>query len=394
MITLLRKLFIKDYKNVNNPKVRERHGILAALGGVFINLLLFTFKLIIGLLTVSMSIISDALNNLTDLFSCFVNLFGFKIASKPADKEHPYGHERVEYIAGMIVSFIIVAVAILLGYTSIMKLIQHDSELDFSNSTWAFVILGGAILAKLLLGFFYYGIGKAINSVTLKASMQDSLNDVLCTSAVLIATIIQFFFRELWWLDPAMSIVVALFILYSGIKMIFETASPLIGLSPDSEFVKTILDDIRSRDGVLGIHDLVIHSYGPTKVFITIHVEVDGYSDMFVAHDIIDNIEDEISHKYGVELTIHMDPIDTKNKEIPLLKEKITSILEGIDKDIKFHDLRLVAGPSHTNILFDVVVPPNTKINIDELSKKVVESVDHLNKCYHCIIKIDQNYLD
>lgn len=221
MITLLRKLFIKDYKNVNNPKVRERHGILAALGGVFINLLLFTFKLIIGLLTVSMSIISDALNNLTDLFSCFVNLFGFKIASKPADKEHPYGHERVEYIAGMIVSFIIVAVAILLGYTSIMKLIQHDSELDFSNSTWAFVILGGAILAKLLLGFFYYGIGKAINSVTLKASMQDSLNDVLCTSAVLIATIIQFFFRELWWLDPAMSIVVALFILYSGVKMIF-----------------------------------------------------------------------------------------------------------------------------------------------------------------------------
>ncbi|MPM57116.1 Ferrous-iron efflux pump FieF [bioreactor metagenome] len=394
MITLLRKLFIKDYKNVNNPKVRERHGILAALGGVFINLLLFTFKLIIGLLTVSMSIISDALNNLTDLFSCFVNLFGFKIASKPADKEHPYGHERVEYIAGMIVSFIIVAVAILLGYTSIMKLIQHDSELDFSNSTWAFVILGGAILAKLLLGFFYYGIGKAINSVTLKASMQDSLNDVLCTSAVLIATIIQFFFRELWWLDPAMSIVVALFILYSGVKMIFETASPLIGLTPDSEFVKTILDDIRSRDGVLGIHDLVIHSYGPTKVFITIHVEVDGYSDMFVAHDIIDNIEDEISHKYGVELTIHMDPIDTKNKEIPLLKEKITSILEGIDKDIKFHDLRLVAGPSHTNILFDVVVPPNTKINIDELSKKVVESVDHLNKCYHCIIKIDQNYLD
>ncbi len=394
MITLLRKLFIKDYKNVNNPKVRERHGILAALGGVFINLLLFTFKLIIGLLTVSMSIISDALNNLTDLFSCFVNLFGFKIASKPADKEHPYGHERVEYIAGMIVSFIIVAVAILLGYTSIMKLIQHDSELDFSNSTWAFVILGGAILAKLLLGLFYYGIGKAINSVTIKASMQDSLNDVLCTSAVLIATIIQFFFRELWWLDPAMSIVVALFILYSGIKMIFETASPLIGLSPDSEFVKTILDDIRSRDGVLGIHDLVIHSYGPTKVFITIHVEVDGYSDMFVAHDVIDNIEDEISHKYGVELTIHMDPIDTKNKEIPLLKEKITSILEGIDKDIKFHDLRLVAGPSHTNILFDVVVPPNTKINIDELSKKVVESVDHLNKCYHCIIKIDQNYLD
>ncbi len=394
MITLLRKLFIKDYKNVNNPKVRERHGVLAALGGVFINLLLFTFKLIIGLLTVSMSIISDALNNLTDLFSCFVNLFGFKIASKPADKEHPYGHERVEYIAGMIVSFIIVAVAILLGYTSIMKLIQHDSELDFSNSTWAFVILGGAILAKLLLGLFYYGIGKAINSVTIKASMQDSLNDVLCTSAVLIATIIQFFFRELWWLDPAMSIVVALFILYSGIKMIFETASPLIGLSPDSEFVKTILDDIRSRDGVLGIHDLVIHSYGPTKVFITIHVEVDGYSDMFVAHDVIDNIEDEISHKYGVELTIHMDPIDTKNKEIPLLKEKITSILEGIDKDIKFHDLRLVAGPSHTNILFDVVVPPNTKINIDELSKKVVESVDHLNKCYHCIIKIDQNYLD
>lgn len=394
MVTLLRKLFIKDYKNVNNPKVREKHGILAALGGVFINLLLFGFKITIGLLTFSMSIISDAFNNLTDLFSCFVNLFGFKIASKPADKEHPYGHERVEYIAGMIVSFIIVAVAILLGYTSIMKLIQHDSELDFTNSIWVFVILGGAIVAKLLLGLFYYGIGKSINSIAIKASMQDSLNDVVCTSAVLIATVIQFFFRDLWWLDPAMSIAVALFILYSGIRMIFETASPLIGLTPDSEFVKNIIDNIKARKGVLGIHDLVIHSYGPTKIFITVHVEVDGYSDMFVAHDLIDNIEEEISHKYGVELTIHMDPIDTKSKEMPILKEKITEILEVINKDIKFHDLRLVAGPSHTNILFDVVVPPEIKIDIDELNKKVVESVDHLNKKYHCIIKIDQNYLD
>ena len=204
MITFLRKLFIKNYKDIGNQKVREEHGILAAIGGIIINLVLFSIKLLIGIFTLSMSIISDAINNLTDLFSCLVNLVGFKFANKPADKDHPYGHERIEYIAGMIVSFVIVAVAILLAYSSVTKLISQEDVVKYN--IWTFVVLGVAILAKLLLGYFYYGLGKAINSVTLKASMQDSFNDAISTGAVLIASLIQYYYPSAWWIDGGISL--------------------------------------------------------------------------------------------------------------------------------------------------------------------------------------------
>ncbi|MFA7385302.1 MAG: cation diffusion facilitator family transporter, partial [Bacilli bacterium] len=284
MITFLRKLFIKNYQNTTDPKVRKSHGVFAAIGGIIINLLLFAFKLTIGLLTFSLSIISDAINNLTDLFSSFVNLFGFHIASKPADKEHPFGHQRVEYIAGMIVSFVVLAIAIMVGYTSISLLIEADkNRLDFSSGIWAFIILGVSILLKIFLGLFYNGLGKAIDSVALKASMQDSLNDVYCTVAVLIATIVQYFYPQFWWLDLAMSLGVAFFITYLGIKMIIETASPLIGSTPDKELVKNIVADIKAHEEVLGVHDLLAHTYGPNKIFVSLHVELDGYQSMFTA---------------------------------------------------------------------------------------------------------------
>ena len=394
MITFLRKLFIKDYKNTLDPKVREKHGVLAALGGIVVNLLLFTFKLLIGLLTFSMSIISDAINNLTDLFSCFVSLFGFKIANKPADKKHPYGHQRVEYIAGMIVSFVIIVIALILGYSSISLLIESDANrIDFSNATWMFVILGGSILFKLFLAFFYHGLGKAINSVALKANKQDSINDIICTTAVLIASIIQFYIPSIWWLDLAMSLGVSVFILYSGIKMVIETASPLIGLTPDEDLVKNVLEGIKSYRGVLGVHDLAIHSYGPNKTFVTIHVEVDGYSNMFEAHDLVDKIEEEIASKYGVEITIHMDPIDTKNKELPILKQQITSILNEIDSSYTFHDLRLIVNKDNTTVLFDLVVGEDKHLNLKTLNRKITKRVNGLDKKYRCSIRIDQNYL-
>ena len=227
MVTLIRKIFIRDYKNVEDSKVREKHGLVASIGGILTNVVLFSIKFVIGLLVASISIISDAINNLTDLFSNIVSLIGFKIANKPADKKHPYGHERVEYITGMIISFIIIAVGIVLGYTAVNKLIAHEVTSEYTIAS--FIVLGVAILGKILLGLFYRGMGKAIDSVSLKASMQDSFNDCISTGLVLICALIQYFVGDsVWWLDPAMSIGIALFIVYSGIKLVLETSSPLM----------------------------------------------------------------------------------------------------------------------------------------------------------------------
>lgn len=393
MITLIRKIFIKDYKNVEDVKVREKHGTVASIGGILTNVILFVIKFVIGLIASSISIISDAINNLTDLFSNFVSLIGFKIANKPADKKHPYGHERVEYITGMIISFVIIAVGIVLGYTAVEKLINHDVTSSYSSA--AFIVLGIAILGKVLLGLFYRGMGKAINSVSLKASMQDSFNDVISTGLVFICALVQFFVGDsVWFLDPVMSIGIACFIIYSGVKLVLETSSPLIGLSPDHEFVKGLVDDVLSHDGALGVHDIVCHQYGPTKKFVTLHVEVDGYKNVMDLHDFIDNIETEMRNKYKCEITIHMDPIDTKNEEIPMLKGKITEILAQINKEITFHDLRLVAGPTHTNVLFDVVCPPIKGLESKEVCKTLQSEIKKIDPKYNCVITVDNSYIE
>lgn len=391
MITFLRKLFIKDFNNVNDPKVREKHGLLASIGGIVTNIVLFAIKLIIGLFAGSMAIISDAVNNLTDLISCLVSLFGFKMANKPADDDHPYGHERIEYITGMIVSFIIIAVALILIYTSVTSLINQSVDSVFSIAS--FIVLGVAIIGKVLLGLFYNGLGKGINSVSLKASKQDSFNDAISTTVVLIAALVKYFVPSLWWLDPALSILIGLFILYSGIKLVGETVSPLIGLTPDSEFVQNLVKDVEAYEGVLGVHDVICHSYGPNKVFITLHAEVDGYGNIMEIHDLMDLIEFQIGKKYGAELTIHMDPIDTKNPEIPLLKGKIEKTLNGISERITFHDLRIVAGPTHTNVLFDLVIPNSLEDRKEEVIKSLRIAINELGDKYFLVIKIDSAFI-
>ena len=392
MVTFLRKLFIKNYQNVEDEKVREKHGVLASITGIVINTILFVIKLLIGIFTASISIISDALNNMTDFGSSIVSLLGFKLAGKDADREHPYGHQRIEYITGMITSFIIILVAGLLIYNSILTLVNQDSSTSYS--IWAFVILGISILLKLVLGFIYSGLGKAINSVALKANRQDSFNDAISTSIVLIASIIQYFFVDLWWLDSSVSLLVALFILYSGIKMIKETASPLIGEVPDLNLIQTIVKDIKSYDGVLDVHDVMFHSYGPTKTFMMCHVEVDGYKDMFKSHDLIDNIEKEISNKYKILLTIHMDPVDTKSEEIPKLHEIISKTLQNLDKNLSFHDLRVVTGPTHTNVIFDVAIPIGVKENKLTITKTLRDEIYKYDSKYILVINFDDNYID
>lgn len=392
MVTFLRKLFIKNYQNVEDEKVREKHGVLASIIGIVFNTILFVIKLLIGIFTASMSIISDALNNMTDFGSSIVSLLGFKLAGKDADKEHPYGHQRIEYITGMITSFIIILVAGLLIYNSVLTLVNQDSSTSYSIR--AFVILGISIVLKLILGFIYSGLGKAINSVALKANRQDSFNDAISTSIVLIASIIQYFFVDLWWLDSSISILVALFILYSGIKMVKETASPLIGEVPDFNLIQKIVKDIKSYDGVLDVHDVMFHSYGPTKTFMMCHVEVDGYKDMFKSHDLIDNIEKEISSKYKVLLTIHMDPVDTKSEEIPKLHEIIEKTLQNLDKNLSFHDLRVVSGPTHTNVIFDVAIPIGVKENKLTITKTLRAEIRKYDSKYNLVINFDDNYID
>ena len=391
MTKLLRKLFIKDYLNVNDPKIREKHGILASFVGIITNLILTTFKILIGIITASISIIADALNNLTDMASCIVNLFGFKLANKPADKKHPFGHERIEYIAGLIISFIIIVLAVVLGYTSVLKIINQTN--DTNINVWTFIILGGAILVKIWQSFFYRSLAKTINSVSLKASAQDSLNDVISTAVVLVVSIICYATNGQVNLDSYAGILVALFIVYSGIKLVIETANPLIGISPDDELVKKVVDDILLYDGVLGIHDLMCHSYGPTKVFMTIHVEVDSSVDVLVSHDLIDNIENEVGKKHNLMLTIHMDPIDTKSEETIKLKEQTNKILNNLDSSLTFHDFRIVKGETHTNVLFDVVMSFESKLSEDDVINYLKEEFNKISKKYNLVIKIDRDYV-
>jgi cation diffusion facilitator family transporter len=392
MITFLRKLFIKNYDKVGDEKVRDAHGILAATLGAIINIILVAFKLAIGILASSQAIISDAINNSSDLFSNAVTIFGFKLSNKAPDKRHPYGYQRSQYIAGMVVSFTIVAASLILIYQSINSLIAHDSNREIN--IYVFIVLSIAILLKLLQGLIYRGLGKAINSEVLKANMFDSLSDSVSTFVVLIASIIEFYNPDLWWVDGSTSLVVALFVFYGGVKMIMNTASPLIGITPNSDYVKKIIKDVLKVKGVLGVHDVMCHSYGPTKVYITLHCEVDGYVDAFKSHDVVDNVEKMISKKYGVFITIHMDPIDTKNKNFPMYKKQIREVLDRIAPGLKFHDLRAVEGPTHTNLIFDIVVPFKFKYKDSDVKRLVTEGLRKKNKKYNTVLEIDKDYLN
>lgn len=386
----MRKLFIRNYADVADRKVRMKHGLLAGAGGIIINLLLFSFKLLIGMLTFSLSIISDAINNLSDFFSCFVSIIGFKMAGKPADKGHPYGHERIEYIAGMIVSLVMVGAAVLLGYNSVVKLLDGGSDTEYN--IWAFAVLAAAVVIKLFLGYFYYGLGKAIDSVSLKASRTDSLNDAVATSVVMIAAIVQYFVPNLWWIDGGMSLAVSCFILYSGIKMVVETASPLLGAPADKDFVNCVINDIMSYNGALGVHDVMCHAYGPTKKFMTAHVEVDGYADTFATHELIDKIEKELGNKYGLLLTLHMDPLDTKCEKLAALKSKLSVILSEIDACLTFHDLRMVEGNDTSNIVFDILIPADCKLSPEFISAAVNEKINEIDPDYTVVLTLDNDY--
>lgn len=400
MINLFRKLFVKNYKDTENPKVREAHGKLATIVGIISNLLLFVAKFLIGFFSGSIAIIGDSFNNLSDMGSSSITLFGIHMASKPADEDHPYGHERIEYISSLFVSVLILIIGFELITESVTTFIEVWNSttapvMNFSYVT--IIVLVISIIVKLWQGLFNKKIGKLINSLPLEATASDSINDVISTSAILVATIISMIFKEIMLfghyisLDSIMGIGVAIFIIIAGIKLIIETINPLIGVGPDSEFVKKIVKDIESFEGILGTHDIICHMYGPTTCFMSVHAEVDCMSDINVSHDIIDNIEKFIKEKHNVELVIHMDPIDVHSEEIKEYKEIVGNVLLEFSEEMSFHDFRIVKGDTHTNVIFDCELPYKLKDKKDLIKNSIQEELSKLGEIF-VVINFDICY--
>jgi cation diffusion facilitator family transporter len=388
MTNLLIKLFVKDNQNISNFQVRERYGKFAGIVGIISNFLLFSIKITVGILFNSIAITADAINNLSDSGSSLVTWVGFKISGKPADAKHPYGHARMEYISGLIVSFVILVLGLQLIQSSVSKIINPQAAEFSIISVVALVI---AILIKLWQCMFYRKIGKVINSTTLIATSVDSGNDILATSAVLIAAIVT---RLTGFnLDGYMGVVVALFILTTGVRLVMDTISPLLGTAPTKELVDSIYKKILSYDSIMGLHDLTVHSYGAVQSFASVHCEVSAEQDIMVSHDIIDNIERDFLKDQGIHLVIHLDPIITDDAKTNELKAVVENLIEDISPKIRMHDFRVVWGVSHSNLIFDVVVPFDFQLSDDELVKFITDKIYEIDINYHSVIMIDHDYV-
>ena len=388
MNDLLCKWFVKDYKNTEDPAVRERYGKFAGVVGILSNLVLCTAKILIGIISGSIAIIGDGINNLADASSSVITLIGFKLASMPEDKDHPYGHARYEYITGMVVSILIVLVGVELGQTSIDK-VMNPQPLDFS---WTIVlVLVLSIAIKIWQALFNIKIGKKINSMTLAATGADSRNDVISTTVVLISVLVGEFTGIT--IDGYMGCLVALFIIWSGIGLVKETISPLLGEAPSDELVSDIRGLALAPEAILGVHDLVVHNYGPGKVFASIHIEVDADGDLMESHDLADDIEREAAEKLGIMLTCHLDPIklnDPLVNQMMALTAEVVGETEGITNA---HDLRVVPGVTHTNIIFDIVMEHGCKYSEEEIHAIFEKKIKEVNDKYCVVINFDKSYI-
>lgn len=387
----LRKLFIKDYQDTQNPTVRFRYGLVAGIFGIISNALLCVFKLIVGIIGNSITIIADAINNLSDAGSSVVTLVGFKLSATPPDNDHPFGHARYEYITSLLVSVTVLFIGILLLKSSIEKCITPE---EVSVSVYTYVVLGVAIAMKLVQMLIYLDFSKAINSGALKASAADSRNDVLATVAVLISTIVIDVAGDKISpkvsVDGIMGIAVSAFIIVSSILLIKEAMSPILGEKPPKELVDKITAKILSYDGVIGVHDLVVHSYGENHCFVVAHVEVPADVDITKSHDVIDNIEHDFWNEMHVRITIHMDPVDTKNRQLAVLKLRAQNAIANLDENLSLHDFRLVSGQTHTNMLFDVVIPYGSKITLDDVKDALKKEFGNDPVKYFFVIDMDR----
>lgn len=387
MTKLLIKRFIKDYENTQNSDVRTAYGKFSSIVGIVCNAILFISKLIVGTLSASVSITADAVNNLSDASSSIISLLGFKLASRPADEEHPYGHGRYEYLSGLMVAVLIMVIGVELFKSSLDKVL-HPSAVEFS---WVTVgVLAFSILLKTWMALFNTKTGKMINSNTLIATAADSRNDVITTGAVLVAAILSHFIG--FELDGWMGLGVAVFILYSGFGLVKDTLDPMLGKAPENEQVEEIRQKILSYPSVLGTHDLMVHDYGPGRQFASVHVEMAAEGDAMKNHDVIDNIERDFMNDEGLHMIVHFDPISTKDNTVNDLRIWIGEKVKEIDERLTIHDLRIVYGITHTNVIFDCVVPHNMDMTDKEVKKAINDMVKEKYPTYYCVITIDKSY--
>lgn len=389
MIEGLVRRFVPDCDNVKDPAVRERYGMLSGGVGICLNLLLSAGKFFAGMVTGSIAITADAFNNLSDAGSSVVTLVGFKLAGQKADDGHPFGHGRMEYLAGLLVSLLILMVGVELGKSSIEKII-HPEAVDFSPVSAA--ILVAAILVKLWMCYFNRRLGQRIGSSAMAATATDSLSDAVATSAVLLGTLVGAFTG--WKVDGWLGVAVAIFILRAGWGAAKDTVDPLLGTSPDPELVDDIHQVVLSHEQVVGMHDLVIHDYGPGRRMCSFHAEVPEKADIMAAHDAIDHIEREIYEKFGVETTIHMDPIATDDEQVNQLRNQVRSLVEVIDPEMSIHDFRVTWGPEHKNLIFDVVVPHKSKLTDEQVRERITRAVQVLDPNCYVVLQIDRAYTE
>lgn len=387
MTKALIRLFVKNHENTRDPAVRGAYGRMAGVVGICCNLLLFAGKFIAGTVFGSIAIAADAINNLSDASSNIVSLIGFKLAEKPADEDHPYGHARFEYLAGLAVAVMVLVIGVELAKNSLDKIL-HPTPVVFS---WLSVaVLAASILVKLWMAVFNTYIGKLIDSSTLQATAADSRNDVLSTGAVLLATLISRFTPL--ELDGWMGLAVAVFILYSGAGLIKETLDPLLGQAPDEALVHYIHDKVMSYPGVLGTHDLMVHDYGPGRQFASVHVEMAAEGDVMESHDVIDNIERDFWDNDHLHVVIHFDPIITSDEKVNDARHWLGELVKDIDPALTIHDLRMVAGPTHTNLIFDCVTPAGFEMDEADLKQAIKQAVRSRRPDYFCVITVESSY--
>ena len=387
MTALLVKLFIKDSENYSDKKVRTAYGVLSSITGIVLNLILAGAKYAAGVISGSISITADAINNLSDAGSSIVSFFGVKISAKPPDKDHPYGHGRVEYISAFIVSFFVLFMGVELLKDSVGKIINPE-PVKFSFLSLAILII--SILCKLWLGVFNKNLGKKINSAPMMAVMKDSFSDCLATGVAAVSFIVSAFSDIN--IDGYLGVVVAVFIFIAGFDILKETLGDILGRPPEAEFVEEITDKIMSYPHVCAVHDMIIHDYGPSCRFASVHAEVPSDEDIMELHDIIDGIERDIYNEYGMLTSIHMDPVVINDERINELKKITQDSVSRIDERLSIHDFRVVEGPSHTNLIFDVLLPSDMKCSNREICQKIEDELSKIDERFFCVITVDHAF--
>ena len=386
MTDLILRIFVRDHKNTEDPAVRDKCGRVAGAVGIVTNFLLFLMKIIVGTVFHSVSVTADAVNNLTDSGSSVVTLIGFKMASKPADEKHPFGHARIEYLSGVIVSFIVIFLGLQLGMSSIEKIITPEEN---ALTPVALVVLVISILAKLWQCLFYRKVGRMIKSESVEATSKDSRNDVIATSVVLLGAVITMLTGVN--LDGYMGAAVALFIVFSGVQLTISTADPLLGQAPEGELVQTITEKMLSYPGIIGMHDLAVHNYGVGRCFASAHCEVDAKNDILVSHDLIDNIERDFSRDLGIHMVIHLDPVIVGDARTDALNCKVQSLVTALYPTVTIHDFRVIWGVTHSNIVFDAAVPFAVKDSDAVITQKLEAEIQKLDPDYRTVVTIDRS---